>query len=264
MPLKPQLAWASGRARQWTAGAWRALCDLTFPPRCVLCEAEMAGQGDGDLLICPPCQSGLAPAGWPSCPRCGAGVSEHSLAAAECAECHGRRFGFDSVLPLGPYEGALRQAVLRTKRQRGEHLAVGLARLAARQLADRVSAIPSDVVVPVPMHWQRRIARGTNGPDVLSVELAGRRGLPADHRMLRQWRKTLPQKDLPQTERFRNVRGAFRVRGGYDLRGARILLVDDILTSGATCSEAAGTLKKAGAARVDVVVWARASAIEPA
>lgn len=78
-----------------------------------------------------------------------------------------------------------------------------------------------------------------------------------EHSLLVRTRKTLPQADLPPSRRFENVRGAFRLAAGYDIRGARVLLVDDILTTGATCSEAAKVLKQAGAASVAVAVIAR-------
>lgn len=213
----------------------------------------------GGLPFCDACEAALTPAECSTCPRCGAEGGD-GQPSSRCVVCRERPFHFDSVVALGPYQGVLRDAVLRTKRQSGERLAAGLAGLLADRRAERLASFAVDAVVPVPMHWQRRIARGGNAPEALAVELARHRGVPADVRVLYQCRKTLPQKDLLQSERFRNVRGAFRVARGYDLRGARLLLVDDILTSGATCSEAAGVLKRAGAASVAVAILARASA----
>jgi predicted amidophosphoribosyltransferase len=107
------------------------------------------------------------------------------------------------------------------------------------------------------MFWTRRLRRGTNSPEALAQTLGRQLGVPV-RGLLRRRRNTLPQAPLPPRERFRNVRGAFALRKSGALDGIRILVVDDILTTGATCSEAAGVLKAAGAAWVGVVVVARA------
>jgi predicted amidophosphoribosyltransferase len=108
------------------------------------------------------------------------------------------------------------------------------------------------------MHWRRRFLRGTNSAAVLAEALADKLQLPLRRRLLRRRRYTRPQFSLSPPERRANVRGAFSVGAGYPLQEAHVLLVDDIMTSGATCNEAARTLRKAGARRVTVVVAARA------
>jgi ComF family protein len=115
-----------------------------------------------------------------------------------------------------------------------------------------------ELIVPVPMFWARRLARGTNSPEIVADCLGRSLGVPVGRRVLCRCRNTMPQAGLLPRERFRNVRGAFRVRAGYHLDGRRVLLVDDILTTGATCSEAAKVLKQAGATLVAAVVVARA------
>jgi len=144
------------------------------------------------------------------------------------------------------------------KRKGGEPLATALGEFIARMRGEGLASLRPDVVVPVPMHWRRRLARGTNSPEVLAERIAGKLRIPVLKRALRQIRNTLPQKDLPIKRRWQNVRGAFGLRAGYDLGGARVVLVDDVLTTGATCSEAAGVLKKGGASHVAAVVLARA------
>jgi predicted amidophosphoribosyltransferase len=121
-----------------------------------------------------------------------------------------------------------------------------------------LAELDPDLVAAVPMHWRRRLLRGTNSPEVLARHLARHLRIPLAVRMLVRGRNTLPQADLTPGERFQNVLGAFRLGAGYDLRGARVVLVDDILTTGATCSEAAKVFKRAGAAMVVAVVAARA------
>jgi len=114
------------------------------------------------------------------------------------------------------------------------------------------------------MFWTRRLVRGTNSAEILAEVLAGQLQVPLARGMIVRCRNTLPQARLKPRERFANVRGAFRVRAGYAWDGLRVVLVDDILTTGATASEVAGVLKRAGVARVAVVVLARGTGATPA
>lgn len=108
------------------------------------------------------------------------------------------------------------------------------------------------------MHWTRRVVRGTNSPEILAACVAKGLNLPLAMGVLRRRRNTELQPHLRPAERFANVRGAFEIGSEYDMAQARVLLVDDVLTTGATSSEAAKVLKRAGAAMVAVAVLARA------
>jgi ComF family protein len=108
------------------------------------------------------------------------------------------------------------------------------------------------------MFWTRRLSRGINNADTLAECLAREIRVSLRRRLLRRCRNTMPQKNLSPSARFQNVRGAFAAKASPQLKGKRILLVDDTLTTGATCSEAARTLKQAGAAVVACAVVARA------
>jgi predicted amidophosphoribosyltransferase len=165
---------------------------------------------------------------------------------------------FDETAALGHYDGRLRDLVLRMKRAEGDALSLAMGRLLFVQRASRLAEIGADVVAPIPLHWRRRLVHRTNSAAVLAEVLAGRLRVPLAERLLRRSRSTVPQFDLTPPERWKNVRGAFSVRGGYHLRKAHVLLVDDVLTTGATCSEAAKALRKAGAERITVAVIARA------
>jgi ComF family protein len=232
--------------------------DLLFPPRC--CHCGQPGSTDG-LLICEVCQGLLTPQPPACCPRCGA-VSIVSDAGG-CLHCRGRRFRFDRVVSLAPYAGTLRLAVLRIKRTGSEPLAAALAELLWSRRAAELTALKAEVVVPVPLHWTRRLARGTNGPEVVAQRLASHLSVPCEGRLLRQRRRTQLQAALPRTARLTNVRRAFAVRWGYRCGGARVLLVDDVLTTGATANEAARVLLRAGASSVVVAALARADAPLP-
>lgn len=144
------------------------------------------------------------------------------------------------------------------KRAAGEPLSVAMGDLLATRRRGVLAAVEADLVVPIPMYWGRRLLRGTNSPEILARRLSRRLGIPWEPRLLVRRRNTLLQPDLSPRERFRNIQGAFRVDKGYDLGGVRVLVVDDVLTTGATCSEAAKSLKQAGAAYVAVAVLARA------
>ncbi len=136
-------------------------------------------------------------------------------------------------------------------------LSLALGGLLWERRGEHLSAIRAELIIPVPMYWRRRLSRGKNNPETLAECLAKSLGIPARKRVLIRHRNTKPQTGSP-TFRFQNVRGAFRVRRPQVVSGARILLIDDVLTTGATCSEAARMLKQSGAAMVAVAVVARA------
>jgi ComF family protein len=245
------------RAGRWAAGWGKLGRDLAFSPQCAYCDCDLVEPPD-ELLLCGDCRKALGPEAWRGCRRCGAAVHDEGPLPECCPLCRSVRLHFDTVVPLGGYRAELREAVLRMKRPAGEPLAEAMARLYVRLRAADVRGLQPDVIVPIPMHWMRRLVRKTNNPEILAARLGGELRLPLARRRLVQCRMTRPQKNLPYGERFRNVRGAFRLRRGYDFRGARVLLVDDVLTTGATCSEAAKILKQGGAAWVAVAVLDRA------
>lgn len=233
--------------------------DLVFPPACAGCGAEMFDRREGmtSAPFCDACLDELVLFAGPTCGQCGAPVPDMSDALVRCVRCRGRKLWFDRTVALGEYTGRLRDLLLRMKQARGNATSQALAALTWDRCGERLAALEPDLVVPVPLHWQRRLVHGTNSAAVLATGLARRLPARLATRLLRRRRNTLPQFSLPPYKRWPNVRRAFAVRGGYPLGATHVLLVDDILTTGATCSEAARTLKAAGADRVSVVVAAR-------
>jgi ComF family protein len=148
--------------------------------------------------------------------------------------------------------------VLRAKHAGQSGLALAVAELMWERRSERLRGLGCDVVCAVPMYWRRRWSHGGNPPELLAERWSQRLGLGPGERLLRRVRNTLPQTEIPVAQRFRNVRGAFALERGYTIRGARVLLVDDVMTTGATCSEAAKALRSAGAAEVAVACLARA------
>jgi ComF family protein len=158
---------------------------------------------------------------------------------------------------LGPYQGELGQAVVRLKRRRNEPLGFALGRLLVESRATALHELRTEIVVPTPMHWLRRIRRGTNGPDLLAEALAKCLELPLVTACLKRKRLTRLQVDVLPGERHVQQRNSFRICGKARVKGRRILLVDDVLTTGSTAAEATKALIDAGAAAVSVAVLAR-------
>ncbi len=230
--------------------------DLLFPANCLACHAELH-QASDRIGYCIDCRYEMTRGKWPVCQRCAARVPKIPGPVSECGHCRGQKFWFDRAVALGDYEGLLREQALAMKTDRSERLANSLGKLMAARLGKDLCESPPDFVAPVPMHAWRRLARGTNPPAAMATSLGHGLELPVSSRLLFRRRNSQPQVGLSHPARFRNIRGEIGVRKRYPLATAHVLLVDDILTTGATCSEAARMLKKAGAAEVTVVVAAR-------
>jgi len=238
----------------------RAAFDLLFPPACASCGDGLQ-ESETDQPLCPPCLGQLAFTTGPTCGRCGAPtpVAVPSQAKSGCFRCKETKLHFDGAFAMGRYEGKLRDLLLRMKRSAGDPLSLSLGRLLWHRCQDRLASLRPDVVVQVPRHWRRRLQRGTNSASLVAEILARQLQAPFAMRLLRRQRSTPPQHSVPPSQRFANVRRAFSMRTSYHLCGAHVLLVDDILTTGATCSEAAKTLKRHGAVQVTAVVVARST-----
>ena len=259
-----------GGAIARAAGFRRGLADLVFPPCCVSCDSEL-GEADSardDLLLCDACLGKMDFFAEPACERCGVpvpaiatadgGVARRISTEPGCPRCRGPKLWFHGTIALGLYSGQLRELLLRMKSADGDAISLTLGRLIWQRRSESLAALDVDVVAPIPLHWRRRVAHRTNSAAVLAEVLSTKLGVPAASRLLRRTRATQRQFEVAPSKRWGNVRNAFALRAGYHLKDAHVLLVDDILTTGATCSEAARQLLSAGAARVTVVVVARA------
>jgi ComF family protein len=247
----PLLSRLASLARTFLAG-----CDhLLYPPLCLLCGRQLLRT---ELPFCPTCRRETLHDRFPSCPRCAATVGPHVVLDDGCLHCRQERFAFDQAVRLGPYEGLLRETVLRLKQRSSEALAEVLAEEWAGQAAAALKALGAEVIVPVPLHWRRFLWRGYNQSDVLARSLAGKMGLPCQLRGLRRIRHTPFQTRQTLAGRRDNVRGAFRANPRVKLSGRHVLLVDDVMTTGATLHEAAVALRAGGASHICVAVLARA------
>lgn len=229
---------------------------LLFLPICAGCGAAIA-ELSGAVELWDNCRRAYLVERDHLCTQCGARAGQRLFCLKSCGSCCQRRLQFDRVISLGSYEGLLRCAVLRMKKPTGELLCRVVARLFSLVPAEQFYRERPDVVVPAPMHWSRRLLRGNNGAQIIAEEVAQILRLPLVHRILVRRRNTGQQFRLPPGQRVNNVRDDFCCRTSYPLDGSRALLVDDILTTGATASEAAGVLRMDGARTVSVAGIAR-------
>lgn len=232
----------------------RSTLGLLFPRVCPACQSPLP---DGAAEFCGGCYQELALFSGDCCARCGAPRVYPDPTASRCVYCEKYPMNFDAAVALGSYEGLLRQIVLQAKESTGETAAAVLGRMLAGVVCQRLDPGDFDLVTCVPMHWRRRFVRQHNAPEIVGEVMARKISTAFRPRVLRTTRASQKQAELAASQRRGNVRGVFRVRRSHRLRGATVALVDDILTTGATCSEAARALKAAGAKRVVAVVAAR-------
>ena len=216
------------------------MLDLLLPQRCVVCAAHGAH-------VCSGCTAGLRRVASPLCERCGAPTV---WPVRRCRECAGRRLAFASARAAVEYDEAAR-AIVAAWKERGLR---GLAGWAAGVVADTLPLPLVDCVTYVPADAERRLKRGHHSAERLARLLARRWELPVEA-LLRRTRSLPRQRGLDQVERRRNVRGAFAPQTTVP---RRILLVDDVYTTGATANAAASALRAGGAATVCVATFARA------
>ena len=227
--------------------ALRAAVAFALPQRCVLCA-----RATGNACLCDGCSRAIAPTG-PACPRC----ALPTPAGAVCGRCMAHPPAFDAALAAGLYAFPLDRLVMRLKYAADLPLAQALGAHLARAAADAAAIARVDALVPMPLAAARQRTRGCNQAREIAKALAHATGLPIV-RGLARLKHGVPQAALPWRERGRNVRDAFAVTRAFD--GARLALVDDVMTTGATASAAAAVLHRAGAAHVEAWVVARTPA----
>lgn len=214
-----------------------------MPGSCLLC-----GSDSSDHLLCLACSSDLPPLPLQRCPQCG----EQTTHSERCGACLKDSPAFEKASAIFRYEFPVDRIIHAYKY--GHQLAV--AEWAADLIAQHINRDEYNLLIPMPLHPERLRERGFNQSTEIARRIASKSNLPLDTDSLIRNRPTAPQAELPMKERSRNVRGAFECTN--DLSGKRVLLIDDVMTTGATLREAARIIKLHGAARIEVAVVARA------
>jgi ComF family protein len=229
--------------------------DLVYPGCCSLCAEPLPAD---QSHFCALCKQSVFTDPHPACPRCGGTIGPYAIIEGRCRACRDESFRFGHVVRLGIYDGLLREVILLLKRQSGEGLAELLGECWAENRDAELRALQVDAVVPVPLHWLRRFRRGYNQSAALGRGLSARLGVSCRPNWLRRIRNTPPQTRQTPAGRKANVRGAFLASGGAAMKGRSLLLVDDVMTTGATADDAARAFLEVGARVVHVAVLARA------
>ena len=216
--------------------------NILYPKRCPVCHQILP---ERETLICSPCEKMLHPVVKDYCLKCGKPVdAEMEL----CPECRERHREFDRGRGIFLYNGKMRQSLIRYKyygsREYGEYYADSICRYAGRE----IRAWKPDLILPVPMHPRKQRIRGFNQAADLAEKTGKILGIPVSSQIVHKIRITRSQKKLNATERKQNLRAVFQVTERLD--GLRILVIDDVYTTGSTIEAMAHVLKAAGAEKV--------------
>ena len=234
-----------------------ALLDILFPPLCHLCKEFIPDAGA--LHLCAGCRNSLRPVPSPQCTICGIPFATEGGIDHPCGPCSTETRHFVSARAAAIHDGSVRELIHRFKYNGNVRLVRPLAQIAAQALTPFVDQTRPNLLIPVPLHRKRLRERGFNQAVLLGARLAKSWKLPISNRNLQRIRWTEPQISLSGDLRRKNVRGAFAVTDRTEIEGKRILLLDDVYTTGSTVLECARTLTAAGAHSVHVITVARAT-----
>jgi len=235
-----------------------ALKNLFLPAFCRECRTRILTQKN--LYFCDCCWSKIELVREPKCPRCGRPHPVRpGFEPAEnfvCSDCSDQKQWVQHVIAAGLYTGVLRKAIHLLKYQRKRLLAVPLANLLFETIVAKLQLESYDMLVPVPLHQRRVKERGFNQTELLGAHLCRLQNKVALAPVLQRVKNTPSLSMLKAPERKGLIRKAFQVIPDANLTGKRVLLIDDVVTTGATSNECAKTLQKKGAATVDVIALA--------
>ena len=231
-----------------------AAVSLLYPPVCTLC----GGKTRAGEYLCERCEAKATPIVAPFCQQCSEPFDGAIATVFTCANCAHRTIYFDAAVAAYRGRGIVRQIIHDFKYGRQIHLRHLVARwLYAAFDDERLRGREFDMIVPVPLHPARQRERGFNQANLLAELLTAQISIPSKP-VLKRVRYTTTQTALDRAERMENLHNAFRLRRNANVRGLRVLLIDDVLTTGSTLSECARILKRSGAISVHAATAARA------
>lgn len=223
---------------------------ILFPAYCPICDTVMPLSED---LVHPACIRKLHPAAEPTCLKCGKPVLNDD--AEYCSDCDKRKHQFTQGRAVWVYDSLIQASLIRYKYHGAKCYTAFYADAICRYLGNWILRIQPEVLIPVPVNWRRKNHRGYNQAALLSSNLSKRLGIPTDTDYLLRSGHTAPQKQLSPLERYRNLKQAFHVKTtGKQYK--KILLVDDIYTTGSTMDACAAVLRDAGVESIYFVTLA--------
>ena len=247
-------------SRGWLAELSDALVSVFFPSGCRICEKILTRASR--VPVCKECLASFETIPDKKCDVCGLPLPGFTVTEERrlvCRFCQNKPYAFERARSFAVYEGALVRAVILLKFDRIDPLGTWFAERLAEVVRREQQMFAADVVVPVPLHRDRERERGYNQADLIAKPLARKLGLPRQAVLLMRTRPRPDKQVLSLEERWESVRGAFATRPGSQVDKLRVLLVDDVMTTGATLDACARALLAAGAKSVLGLTVARAA-----
>lgn len=216
------------------------LLSLVYPRRCPVCHEIVTPKGE---MICIACRKRLRPILEPRCKKCGKPLSKEEQ--EYCYDCAKGKHCYQEGIALYPYDEVMQKSIAYFKFRNRREYARPYAEEIQRYLGERLLRWNVDCMVPIPIHKKKQISRGFNQAEVLAKEVSRLLKIPVDAELLERIRKTLPQKELNEEERRKNLINAFQITK-KGVKYKKIILVDDIYTTGSTIDACSKVLKASG------------------
>ena len=220
--------------------------DMLFPRRCPVCDSVLPFGGD---LICEDCAKKLINVREPRCRKCGRMLTD--TGKEYCPDCENVRHGFDRAVSAFVYNDAMQDAIFRFKYQGRQEYADFFAESMSKYLGRELRGFGAEAIIPVPLHKDRLRKRGYNQAVLLSERLGKTMGIRVEKDLVKRVRATAPQKTLTREERRKNLKKAFKLSGN-GVKLTKVIIVDDIYTTGSTVDEISYLLRAAGVRSVYV------------
>jgi ComF family protein len=224
-----------------------AFIDFIWPPKCLICGISLE---NGKMIVCGECEKNIILFSPPFCSHCGKPLFySGDISERSCALCKEKKDHFDRVFIIGSYESSLKEAVHQFKYSKKIQLREYFSVLINDYIEKNNVLDKVDVIIPVPLFSTKKRERGFNQSELLAKEISKEWDLPLSTENLYRARYTDPQYNLDYIQREKNIKGAFRLKDKNIIEGKRVLLIDDIITTGATVNECSRILKKEGRAK---------------
>lgn len=231
---------------------FRSCLNLVYPLKCFVCDSVLSIEEPVKQHICPDCFKKIKFITCSVCEKCGR-PSNSSI----CLQCNKNpKIFFDRVIPIAVYEDVLRELIHLFKYKKSDYLDKFLAGFLIEKILESDDLKDVDFIVPVPMHWFDKFRRGYNQTELLACEISKSIGAPVLSDRLIKYKRTVSQTTLSGKERVKNVKGAFKVKNSEILEGKKVLLIDDVFTTGATLNECSKMLRGAKVKHINALTLA--------